>query len=400
MATFSYEVSPYRRGDGTFNVKVRMIHRRKTVRHPSGIYATDRQLTRDKKKIKDAAVLDAVNRHLERLRKVCATIPSDDMTAAELWDAILAKKEAEHGFALDFFDYAEGKVSQMSRGTAEGYRTALASLEAFVGESLDVNDIDAKLITAWRNDIERRNGKGCRAASFYLGCVRHIFNLAREEFNDEDIGIVRIHRQPFRRGVVPPQPVTGHRALTVEQMRGVLAFQPMTERQAIAKDAFLLSFFLMGMNLADIHSLRKDDLVNGVIVYRRRKTYTRRADGAEVRVRVEKEAMSIIARHPGVNGLTDFSDRYGYFKDFVKNVNKGLKDIGETIGVPGLSSYYARHSWATIARNVCKVDWATVHQSLAHAMTGADRVTDIYVERDWSASWEANAKVINSVTGD
>ena len=66
----------------------------------------------------------------------------------------------------------------------------------------------------------------------------------------------------------------------------------------------------------------------------------------------------------------------------------------------GLNFYYARHTWATIARNECGVSFDEVHESLNHARRGNDRVTDIYVERDFSRVWEANRKVLDLVFGN
>jgi integrase len=84
-------------------------------------------------------------------------------------------------------------------------------------------------------------------------------------------------------------------------------------------------------------------------------------------------------------------------------VNKGLKDVAEAVNaieggerVPeGLNFYYARHTWSTLAMNTCGFDFDTVHQALNHARRGADRVTGIYVERDFTKAWEANRKVLD-----
>ena len=107
---------------------------------------------------------------------------------------------------------------------------------------------------------------------------------------------------------------------------------------------------------------------------------------------MEPEALEIMSRHPLGFGYSDF-------RGFNKAVNAGLKAIGESIGVPGLSSYYARHSWATIARNECGVPKDVVHEALNHASRGSERVTDIYLARDWSRVWEANRMVLDLVFG-
>jgi integrase len=284
----------------------------------------------------------------------------------------------------------------MERKTAEEYISSIHALMRYIGRyTLDVNEITYSFLVGFREWLEAENGKGCRAASKYLSCLRHIHNLARDEFNDEDVGITRIPRQPFKKGLIPPEPVTEHRVLTVDQMRAVMQCEPVTERGRLAKDVFLLSFYLVGMNTIDIYYIIKGDVKDGVLTYNRHKTDSVRADKAVMKVRIENEALEIMERHYGKTMLLDFADRYSTHMNFNQNVNKGLKKIGEAIGIPKLNTYYARHTWATIARNVCGVDKYTVHESLVHSSRGSERVTDIYLERDFKRIWEANRKVID-----
>ena len=104
-------------------------------------------------------------------------------------------------------------------------------------------------------------------------------------------------------------------------------------------------------------------------------------------------------RWKGSKALMSFADRYCDFRGFNKAVNVGLKEVGRLAGVPGLTTLHARHSWATVARNVCGIPKDTVAESLNHAGRGSERVTDIYLERDFSRVWDANRKVLDLVFG-
>lgn len=398
MATFSFEVSPYRRRDGTYLVKIRMTHRRKVVRKPSGIYATSEQLTRDKTRIRDAALLEAVNSAVDRLRMAAAKVEGGEyMDADDLWRSVTARMEAERGFSLDFFAFSDKVTATMGKGTADGYRYALNALRRYLGrDRLDVNEIDKAMVAGFREWIERRNGKGCRAASAYLSKLRTIHARACDTYNDTDVGLVRIPRQPFK-GMIPPQPAPRHRALTLAQLRKVWAVEPTTQRAAVALAAFKLSFTLVGMNTADLYGLKRSDLRDGLLTYQRRKTATRRDDKAEMVLRVEPEAATLLRAWKGARGLLSFADRYADFKGFTDAVNKGLKVVGRLSGVPGLQTYHARHTWATLARNACCLDKDTVHEALNHASRGSEKVTDIYVERDFSRVWEANRRVLDLI---
>lgn len=79
-------------------------------------------------------------------------------------------------------------------------------------------------------------------------------------------------------------------------------------------------------------------------------------------------------------------------------INKGLKEIGDALGIEDLEFYSARHSWATIAINKVGIDKYTVHSALNH-LDESMKVTDIYIERDFSSENSANAKVLTYVFG-
>ena len=398
--TFSYVIFPHhKRADGTITVKIRMIHNSKAKYCTTSVTVTKDQLTKRMDKITDQRVVDALNVKLDEYRRIASLIDGAEYYSADmLWERIQETLRGGHTFSLDYFDYAKTKRATMDKKTAEGYKSAFNMLERYLGKDhIDINQIDYKFLLKFRDFIEQQTSKGSRAVSYYLSCLRHIHNLAREEYNDDDTGIVRIPRQPFHKGLIPPQPVTQHRTLTLEQMHAIMSYDPHTERGRLAKDVFLLSFYLIGINTADLYYLTPESLKNGIINYNRCKTDSTRQDGAPMSVRVEPEADELLLQHKGRRLLFDFADRYSTHQNFNKNVNKGLKEIGDAIGVSDLSTYYARHTWATFARNECGVEKATVHEALNHAPDKSERITDIYVKRDWSHVWEANRKVLDYV---
>lgn len=400
--SFSYVLFPHhRRRDGTLAVSIRMIHNRKARYHASSIVVTREQMTKRMDRITDVRVLERVNAMLDEYRRIVSEISGADwMTADEVWRAVEARLRMGHVFRLDVFDYADGMMRGMEPKTAEGYRSALNMLERFIGRRrLDVNEITRQFVMRFRSFIERETSVGSRATSYYLSCLRHIHNKARDEFNDEDGGVVNIPRRPFTGAVIPPQPVTRHRALSVGQMKEIAACTPATARGCLARDVFLLSFCLIGMNTADMYDVTATNITGGVLTYNRRKTDSVRRDNAVMSVRLEPEAESLMERLKGRRQLLLFRERYADHRAFNNNINKGLKEIGGIIGVEGLTTYHARHTWATLARNVCGVDFDTVSRALNHATRGTDKVTDIYVDRDWSKVWDANKRVLDAVFG-
>lgn len=92
----------------------------------------------------------------------------------------------------------------------------------------------------------------------------------------------------------------------------------------------------------------------------------------------------------------NFYKRYSSPACFNKAINIGLKEIGAILKLDDLEFYAARHSWATIALNKCRIDKYTVHSALNH-VDESMKVTDIYLERDFTLENEANEKVIKFV---
>jgi len=150
---------------------------------------------------------------------------------------------------------------------------------------------------------------------------------------------------------------------------------------------------MCGINSVDLFYL--PPISDGRITYKRKKTRTRRKDEAEISIKIEPEAMEIINRY-SIKGALMYNKMYSSPDNFNQAINKGLKQIGEMIGLPDLTFYAARHSWATIAVNDCGIDRHVVHRALNHVDT-AMKITDIYVKEDWSAIDRANSEVINNL---
>ena len=416
MTTFAYEVSGFRRQDGTHLVKIRMTHRRKVVRKQTPIYVTRDQLSRDGKKVKDAAVLAAIDRHLTRLRTAVANIEGAEwMDAERLWQVLTEQAATEKGFRLDVYEFAERRTEGMERRTRLGYKYTLNALRKFTGrDRLDINDITRAWVHRFRDFLEnepavqgkgmtyKKKSRGSRAVSYYLGCIRHLHNQARMTYNDDEGGQVFIPRQPFlEKNIIPRQPMTDHRVLTVAQIRKIMeAKLTPGSRAEMARDVFVLSFALAGTNAIDIYKMQRNSLKGDKLTFNRSKTEHARQDHARITLKVLPAAKAVIGRYASTEGdaLMIWRQRYNTAKGFCHACNMGMKDVAEAVGIgESLTTYYARHSWATIARNICKIDFDTVNAGLNHVHRGSDRIGAVYIARDYSAIWSAQEAVMNEV---
>ena len=227
-----------------------------------------------------------------------------------------------------------------------------------------------------------------------------------KHYNNGELGIVRIKTDPFAHISIPKQEATRKRALTAELVGKISQLKDKsvckgihhTNRYNLAKDMFVLSFCLIGMNSVDIYNAK--EIVDGRIIYNRTKTTDRRIDEARMEVEVPQMVLPIIEKYRDKSGrrLFNFHRDYCDYKAFNKAINKGLKQIGAELGIDDLEFYAARHSWATLALNKCKIDKYTVHVALNH-VDNSMKVTDIYIERDFVNENEANKKVLKYVFG-
>jgi site-specific recombinase XerD len=136
--------------------------------------------------------------------------------------------------------------------------------------------------------------------------------------------------------------------------------------------------------------------------------YVRAKTGKEYSIKLEPEAIEIINRYKGTDLLLNMADRYKNSQDLIKYINMEVKNIGRAIQEElqkedkdatfptEISSNWARHSWATIARNDCRINKDDVALCLGHEDMD-NKVTDIYIKYDYSIIDRSNRKVIDKV---
>lgn len=414
--TITHYIKSERNKNGTNTVYIRITHNRKSKYLPTSIYLNPSQIARDGVHIKDDTIANAVDARVKEVKAAFLELRGTEyMNIEQLIAAINAHINSKAAFRLDLFQFANQVTATMTERTAEGYTTALNAVKRFIGtDRLDINDITRAWVHRFRDFLEnepavqgngmtyKKKSRGSRAVSYYLGCIRHLHNQARMTYNDDEGGQVFIPRQPFlEKNIIPRQPMTDHRVLTVQQLRKIMeAKLTPGSRAEMARDVFVLSFALAGTNAIDIYKVPRSSLKGDLLTFNRSKTERARQDHARITLKVLPEAMDIIKRYAGTEGATLmlFRQKYSTAKGFCHACNLGMKDVAEAIGIgESLTTYYARHSWATIARNICKVDFDTVNAGLNHVHRGADRIGDVYIARDYSAIWEAQEKVMGEV---
>lgn len=299
--------------------------------------------------------------------------------------------EREIDFVKFAFDWCEKNKSMKGR---KNYLCAVNSLCRFMGKSkIPISDITARSMRLYEESLKGYK----RAYTLYTRAIVKLFNEAVAYYNDEDSGLFII-RHNLSKYKAPRQKVTKKRGLPIEVVRAIFSLpydnfvcRGNPSRHDLAKDCFMLSFCLLGMNSADLFNARFFD--GRVIIYQRTKTKDRRFDCAEMQVRVPSIVAPLIAKYKGVNHVFNFAERYSSMETFNRAINVGLKEVGREIGIEGLQFYAARHSMASIAVNRVGIDKYTVNDMLNHIDQGM-RVTDIYIEKDFTRVNLANEKLM------
>lgn len=255
--------------------------------------------------------------------------------------------------------------------TAEAYRSSLNSFMRFrKGADLPFYMLDSDLIKAYETWLIR-SGVCPNTSSFYLRNLRAVFNRGIEKG-------FSVHDNPFRH-VYTGVDKTRKRAIPMEDIRQLMNMDfNRLPAQEFARDMFLFSFYTRGMSFVDMAFLRKEDLKDGNLVYKRRKT------GQQLVVKWESCMQHIVDKYvmegspyllPVINVNSAEDEREQYLRT-AHNINRNLKKIGQEMRLRfPLTMYVARHSWASIARDK-QIPVSVISQCMGHE---SEKTTRIYL---------------------
>lgn len=248
---------------------------------------------------------------------------------------------------FNFMENAIGRLRQLNHiGTARNYRAALGSFKRFRDdEDITLEAIDQITMEDYQAYLASADLTP-NSISFYMRILRAVYNRAVEQELTKD-------RKPFRT-VFTGTEKTLKRAISIHDVKRIrnldLSLKPNLE---FARDIFLFLFLCRGMSFIDAAFLKKSDIQNGVLTYRRRKT-----DQA-LHVRIIKPVRELIDRHSGKDSpyllpIIDSSvgDERRQYETALRRMNYSLKTIGGMVKLPvTLTTYVTRHTWATVAKS-------------------------------------------------
>lgn len=396
MATFKACVRK-KRADGLYYVYIRVTQHRKV-----GYIRTDK-MTSDKYlaggEIIDPYVMrycmEKIIDYTERLNKV----NSGGWSVSEVIEYLNNMDED-----ISFSEYARSHIDKMiNRGqerNAKNYNWALQSIENYAGtKDVMFSHLTSTFINAWIGSLDGTK----RAKEMYPICLRQVYKAALKEYNDYEKGIMRIKTNPWMKVEIPRADTPEKKAITPEECRKFFA-APIPESKfksplpELGRDVAMMILCLGGINTIDLYYLRKCDYNNGVIGYKRRKTFKARRDDAYIEMRVPTILYPLFEKYINTKNdeyLFDFHTRHSTPDSFNANANIGIKKICESMGIAERYSCYTfRHTWATVAQNDCGASIAEVGFGMNHSM---NNVTRGYVQIDFTPAWILNEKVVDFI---
>lgn len=300
------------------------------------------------------------------------------------------KSELQDYYLFNFMSSVMERLKVMGRQrTFETYASTLKSFTAFrKNNDLALSEMDSDIMMLYEAYLRNR-GLTKNSTSFYMRILRAVYNRAVEKE-------LTIQRNPFRH-VYTGVDRSVKRALPIDDIKRIKKLELSGHRSmAFARDMFLFSFYTRGMSFVDMAFLRKEDLRNGVLTYRRRKT------GQRLSVKWERCMEEITGRYDTGGSkyllpIIKCSDRDSriQYQSAMCLVNRNLKSVGRMAGVPlSLTMYVARHSWATVAKSK-NIPISVISEGMGH---DSERTTQIYLASlDVSVIDRANSLILNSI---
>lgn len=300
----------------------------------------------------------------------------------------MKEQDVQTSFLFRFMKYAES----MRPGSRRTFDHTLNRLTAFLDDEealkkLRFEDITPEWLTRF-DSFMSKTAPSRNSRNIHFRNIRTVVNAALADNITTNY--------PFRRFKIKNE-ITAHRNLTAEELRQLIFFD--CEECAVKyRDYFMLMFYLMGINNTDLCHLK--EINRGRIEFHRAKTRH------FFSMKIEPEAMEIIDRYRGQQWLLDILDRWESDTFFRQKMNRHLQRIGPVtrsgLGgkktykplFPKLTTYYARHSWASIASSL-DIPIETIAAGLGHEY--GNPVTAIYIHFDNRKVDIANRKVIDWV---
>lgn len=378
---------------GRYPVKIRVTYNRDRRYYPTGKDMTPEEW--EALPTTKAQTLAAVRKDIESSYQIVRSAVEELATSGAF--SLDALNNRLKGAASDTVNTAfRAKMDHLERAGRVGsmvvYRGVLLGLERFAGSHIRFDAVTPSWLGRYSAFL-LSEGKAQTTVAIHLRHLRAILNEARR------LGMIREAQYPFGKDRYEIQEGEGRKmALTLEQIGRLARYEDGSDATAKYRDYWLFLYLCNGINVADFVRLRFRDIVNGEICFVRQKTERTTRTRKEIRVIVTDRMQAIIDRwgnppapdrfiFPVLDGSEDAMRRKLKTQFLTRAINKRMKEVGEQLGIGPISTYCARHSFATVLKRA-GANIAYISESLGHS--------DLKTTENYLASFEREEREKNA----
>ena len=384
---------------GLFPIKIQVIYKRTQKYYATGkeLSQTDWEKLADSKSRQFIDIRTDIQNSFEKIREVVQELDSKSEFSFDTLNNRLSKGDIT---TLDTFitNKIEALRNNEQIGTAMFYENTLQSMRQFAGENILITSITPEWLSKYEKHMLKLD-RSYTTIGMYARAIRSMLNEAKRA------GIIKESQYPFGKGKYEiPASESRKLALTIQQIKQVVNFTDGNEATEKYRDLWFFSYLCNGINFTDILRLKYSNIQNGEIAFTRAKTIRTSKVKKELYAIITPEIQAIIDRwgntdhspnafiFPYLQGNESAEEEKNKIKDVVRRCNKKMKIIGESIGIKGISTYTARHSYATVLKR-SGANIAYISESLGHNDL---KTTENYLASFEREEREKNAKLLTN----
>jgi integrase/recombinase XerD len=380
--------------DLTYPVKYRINYMRSRFYYPSGIDLTEdewkilpktkkRELLKTRQLIQSG--FDKVKEHIE------------NMVKGEGFSIEGLTKRLSKGRKDSILTAFNNKIEELTKGgqigTASSYKCAINSIQKFTTKDLKYSDITLDWVKKYEVHLLSEE-KTRTTIKFYIGCLRAIMNEGK------GLRIITEAQYPFGKGKFEIKTGTGRKlALTLNQINKLLKHPLRTNNERRMRDLWFFSYLTNGINFNDMLRLKYKDIAGGEIHFHRQKTIRTTRDQKEISATLLPEMKQIIKKwgnadqkldnyiFPFLSKDMDAVTEKKNIQNVIRLCNKKMKEISKALKYDTISTYTARHSYATVLKR-SGANIAFISESLGHS--------DLRTTENYLSSFEQEARAKNA----
>lgn len=343
--------------EGTYPVKIKVYFQGKPKYYPTGIcMSTKEELEEvlESKSKKNIEIQDIIGKELSRILKNVDILVERGTFSFSNLNNMLGKNI---GGTLN--EMISAKIKELENeekfGTSAFYKGTLSLLKRYMKHDVPINEVTVE----WLNGLEKFILKTASQTTVAMNMrnIRATMNIAKQ------VGVIRESDYPFGRGKYQIKEGSGKKkALNKKQLKAIAEYSDGSMTTEFYRDLWLFIYFCNGLNVADLISLKFSDIQNGEISFIRKKTKDRTRDVKRIYAAITPEMYSIINKwgndpkksiyifpflKPGDSAWEHEKKK----KNLTKLINKRMKMIGEKLNLGKITTYVARHTYATVLRN-------------------------------------------------